>query len=225
MTNLTVLTKTSAILSILAAVLICGSMLGLFFSFGYPKIISKDTLTILKKLHKSRKSTPYLYYLFGLGGFIIIFDAICISKIEEIHNEYLFSDFGKVSGIIYGVLLFVGIIRYTKLFPEIAAAYADSRISDKQAVILFDAFNKYIGESVTEHTAFVFLIGMIFCNSVSIILTKCTAGFIGYSGIIIAAGLLIGNLEFFGFKKVFVINRIFSSLSGIWLLLLGISLL
>ena len=66
---------------------------------------------------------------------------------------------------------------------------------------------------------------MIFCNSVSMILTRCTASIVGYSGIIISVGLLIGNLEFLGLRKVFVVNRIFSSLGGIWLLLLGISLL
>lgn len=225
MTNLAIVTKSSAILSILAALFICISMIGLYFTFGYPKIIRKDTLTILHKLHEGRKSIPYLYYLFGLGGFLIVFASISISKVEEMHSEYLFSDFGKVSGIIYGVLLFAGIVRYSKLFPEIAEWHYDNKVSDKQAIILFEAFNKYVGETVTEHVAFIFLAVMIFFNSVSMILTGCTSGFIGYSGIVVSAGLLIGNLEFLGLKKVFVINRIFSSLGGIWLLLLGISFL
>ncbi|MDC9224969.1 hypothetical protein PSM30_18655, partial [Clostridioides difficile] len=80
----------------------------------------------------------------------------------------------------------------------------------------------YIGETMTEHVAFVFLSFMIFCNSMSLLSINYVANWIGLLGIIIAIGLFIGNLEFLGIKKLFIVNRVFLSLSAFWLLLLGI---
>lgn len=222
MTSTEILIKSAAVLSILAALSIGFGIIGLVFKFGYPKIIRKDALTILKKLYENKKSVPFLYYLFGFGGFLLVFASICISRVQEVKGEYLFSEFGKVSGIIYGVLLFVGITRYSKLFVEIAKWHYDNKISDENAIVLFESFNKYAGETIAEHIAFIFLAVMILCDSISMILLGNVVSIIGYSGIIISIGLLLGNLEFFGLKKAFVLNRIFSSVSVIWLLALGI---
>jgi hypothetical protein len=163
--------------------------------------------------------------MFGFSGFFLVFSSILISKVQEANGEFVFSECGKMCGIIYGVLLFVGITRYTKLFPEISKLHHEHLITDEDAGLLFQLFNTYIGETVTEHIAFIFLSAMIFCISMSSIISRCVAIWIGYSGIIIAAGLAIGNLEFLGLKKVFLVNRIFSSLGGIWLLLFGLGLL
>jgi hypothetical protein len=215
----------AAIFSIISSLLICGSIIGLIFTFGYPKIIRKEPLIILEKLYQKRKSVPFLYYLFGLSGFFLIFASILIGKVGQMHGELMFSECGKICGIVYGTLLFVGITRYSKLFVQISKWHFEQSISDKDAEMLFQSFNTYIGETVTEHIAFIFLSAMIFCISISTIISGCTVNWIGYSGILIAVGLMIGNLEFLGLKKVFIINRIFSSLGGIWLLLLGIGLL
>lgn len=215
----------AAIFSIISSLLICGSILGLAFTFGYPKIIRREPLVILEKLNQKRKSVPFLYYFFGLSGFFLVFASILIGKVEEMNHEFLFSECGKLCGIIYGVLLFTGITRYTKLFPLIAKRHVEHSISDQEADFLFQSFNAYVGETVTEHIAFIFLAAMIFCISVSTILSGCIASWIGSSGIVIAVGLMIGNLEFLGLKKVFIVNRIFSSLGGVWLLILGLGFL
>lgn len=66
---------------------------------------------------------------------------------------------------------------------------------------------------------------MIFCNSISLLAIDHIANWIGILGIITASGLFIGNLEFWGIKRLFIVNRIFSSLSAVWLLLLGICII
>lgn len=215
----------AAIFSIVSSLLICGSILGLALTFGYPKIIRKEPLVILEKLYQKRKSVPFFFYLFGFSGFFLVFASILIGQVEEMNGELIFSECGKLCGIIYGVLLFTGITRYTKLFPQISRWHSEHSMSDQGAARLFQSFNIYIGETVTEHIAFIFLSAMIFCSSISTILSGCIASWIGSSGILIATGLMIGNLEFLGLKKAFMINRVFSSLGGIWLLVLGLGLL
>ncbi|MVB09476.1 hypothetical protein CAFE_01320 [Caprobacter fermentans] len=219
------ITLSAAIFSMISSLLICGSIIGLVFTFGYPKILRQEPLVIIEKLYQKRKSVPFLYYLFGLGGFFLVFASILVGKVEGLKGELIFSECGKMCGIVYGVLLYAGITRYTKLFPEISKMRFEHSITDKNAETLFHTFNTYIGETVTEHIAFVFLSAMIFCISMSAIISGCVVNWIGYSGIIIAVGLSIGNLEFLGLKRLFVINRIFSSLGGIWLFIFGAGLL
>lgn len=213
------------ILCVLAALSIGGSIIGLVFKFGYPKIIRKDAVTILEKLNKEKKTVPYLYYLFGIGGFLLVYASISLSNLELKFGESTFSKYGEVSGIIYGVLLFAGILRYTKLFPLISDYMVNNKITKDEAACLFNTFNSYVGETVTEHVAFVFLAAMILFNSISLLAVSYLPAWIGISGIVVSIGMFIGNLEFLGFKKLFAVNRIFSSLSAVWLLILGIIVL
>ena len=215
----------AGVLTILAALIIGGSIVGLVFEFGYPKIIRKDAITILSTLDNNRYTVPYIYYLFGFGGFILVYASVCLGNYELNYGEKIFSQLGEISGIIYGTLLFVGILRYTKLFPQIGKWMREEKINKHEAEVIFNSFNIYVGESIAEHVAFVFLTAMIFFNTLSILVSSCVSTWIGYCGIIIAIGMCIGNLEFLGLKKVFIINRIFSSLGAIWLLVLGVDII
>ena len=210
-------------LSILSALCIAGSMVGLMLSFGYPKIIRENPIMILKRMQSKIKVVPLLFYLFGIGGLLIVQTSIALHTIEQSNGEGIWSQFAYINGIIYGALLFVGILRYTKTFPLLSQQMQDKQITEKEAGELYAVLNSYIGDTMTEHVAFVFLSIMMICNSVSLLSIAYIANWISILGVIIGTGLFIGNLEFLGFQKLFIINRIFSSLSVVWLLLLGIS--
>lgn len=213
------------VLSILSAFCIAGSMIGLMFSFGYPKIIRENPIIILKRMQNKKTMISFLFYLFGIGGFMVVQASIALRFIEQSKGEFIWSNFAYINGIIYGVLLFVGILRYTKTFPMLSNQMINKQITEKEAGQLYKVLNTYIGETMTEHVAFVFLSFMIFCNSMSLLSINYVANWIGLLGIIIAIGLFIGNLEFLGIKKLFIVNRVFSSLSAFWLLLLGICII
>jgi hypothetical protein len=215
----------TGILSIVASLCISGSMIGLMRTFEYPRIIRKDPIYILGKLNQKGKIVPALFYLFGLGGFFLVFTSIALERLEYEHGEVLFSRFAMVSGVVYGVLLFAGILRYFKLFPQLADDYERGKIQEENARNLYHVANTYIGETVCEHVAFTFLSVMIFCNSISFFLTHMLNNVLSIGGMVIAIGLIIGNTEFLGFKKVFVINRIFSALSAIWIFVVGVCLI
>lgn len=207
--------------AVISASAIFLSMMGLAMTFEYPKIIRKDTNTILTKLYE-KKIVPYLYYLFGLAGLLLVYVSILMGLILANTGEHVFSEFGKTSGIIYGVLLFAGIIRYTGLFPKIAEDYVKNCNDKKICESLFQSFNYYIGNTVTEHVAFLFLAAMILFFSIGYFNTLLLPTWLCVFGIITSLGMFIGNLEFLGLKKMFVINRIFSSVSGVWLFISGI---
>lgn len=215
----------AGILAILSALCIMGSMIGLMFSFGYPKIIREHPITILKRMQCKKTEIPLLFYLFGIGGFLVVQTSIALCFTEQSKGELIWSNFAYINGIIYGVLLFAGILRYTKTFPLLSSQMLNKQISEAEAGQLYKILNTYIGETITEHVAFVFLSFMIFCNSFSLLSMNFTADWISIFGLIVAIGLFVGNLEFLGIKKLFVVNRVFSSLSAVWFLLLGVCLL
>lgn len=215
----------AGILSIVAALFIGGSMIALMRTFEYPKIIRKDPIYILEKMNQKGKIVPALFYFFGIGGFLIVFASIAFEQLEYKGGEMVLSQFAMVSGIVYGVLLFIGILRYFRLFPQLAIWYEQGKIQEENARSIYHVANTYIGETVCEHVAFLFLSVMILCNSVSLYLSHLIGITLSIGGIIIAIGMMIGNVEFLGVKKVFVINRVFSSLSAVWLLVIGICIL
>lgn len=215
----------AGILSIVASLCVGGSMVGLMITFEYPKIIRKDPVYILKKISRAGKIVPFLFYIFGMGGFIIVFASIAFEQFECENGETIFSQFALVSGIIYGVLLFIGILRYFKLFPQLAVLLKQQKVTEKGARGIYQLVNMYVGETICEHIAFLFLSVMILCNSISLLTLKVVGNGLGIGGIVIAIGLLIGNTEFWGVKKAFIVNRIFSSLGAIWLFTIGFCLL
>lgn len=212
----------AGMLAVVTALMTGGSMAGLAFVFGYPKIIRQDAITILETLDRKRNVVPYLYYAFGFGGVVLVFMSACLGNYEKLCGETVFSGFGQISGAIYGTLLFTGILRYTRLFPQIGKWMREDKISRQEAEFLFQSFNIYAGETVAEHAAFVFLTAAIGFHSVSLLLSGCVPVWISGMGMITAAGLFAGNFEFLGIRKLFAVNRFFSSLGVIWFLLLGI---
>ncbi len=68
----TKLAKGTGFLAVTASILLIISFIGLKFTFGYPSIIRADYIVILENLYKKRGIVPYLFYLIGLSGFLII---------------------------------------------------------------------------------------------------------------------------------------------------------
>lgn len=68
------------ILAIVCSLCIAGSMIGLMRTFEYPKIIRKDPIYIMTKMNHVGKSVSFLFYIFGIGGFFIVFASIAINN-------------------------------------------------------------------------------------------------------------------------------------------------
>lgn len=91
-----------------------------------------------------------------------------------------------------------GNIKIYKDLSLLSDQMKSKEITEKEAGELYKVLNTYIGETMTEHVAFIFLSFMIFCNSISLLAIDHIANRIGILGIITASGLFIGNLGFFG---------------------------
>ena len=205
------------------SVTVCFILLGKIF--GYPEIIRETPEIILTRLYEHRGSVPYLYYAgVGLGGISVIYTTLLLRKILDPTDKGIFAHLGQFSGFAAGLLLYIGILRYSFLFPYLAKLRMDQTYDPRNIDLIFDSFNMYVGVSIAEHAQFLFTIFMFVFFGVSFIQSKIISSWIGLFGFGSALIIAYGNLEPFDFPKAFVFNRIGSELIGMWFLLIGINL-
>lgn len=211
---------------------LCGGLcvlfgiMGLKYYFGYPDIIRADPGVILQRLHELRHIVPYLYY-FGVGGagISMFFFSILFGMLLDDSGERVFSKLGQCCGIVAGVLLFTGIIRYSILFPTLGQMRASGQFDPAAIDLVFKAMNTYVGESIAEHAQFLFSSLMFLFFGISILKTKALPAWTAMFAMVTTVVILIGNLEQFGCKFAFAFNRTAAKMLAIWLFATGLMLL
>lgn len=210
----------------LGGVVIIAGVTALKHFFGYPEIIRAEPGLLLERLHQTRHIVPYLYYV-GVGGAgvcLALFSVVFEKLLSRLGEETL-SALGKVCGIVAGVLLYAGIIRYSILFPRLAAMRHSGDYNNETIDLVFKAMNTYIGDSLAEHVQFTFTSLMLLFFNLSILRTKVVPRPIAWFGLVTVAVLLVGNLEQFGVSSAFVFNRTGAKMLAAWLLATGVALL
>lgn len=195
--------------------------------FGYPEIIRESPQVILQRLYETRHIVPYLYYI-GVGGagICVFFISLLLRRIFKLAGDDIWSYLGKYCGMVMGVCLYAGIIRYTFLFPELAQYRIDGAYDSRTIDLVFNAFNIYVGNSIAEHVQFMFMFFWVLFFSIAILKTKIINKWIGVFGIILGILIFYGNLEFFGVPGAFFANRLgVDDFIGLWAIALGINLL
>jgi hypothetical protein len=215
----------TAIIGIAGGMVVLVGFYLLMVFFGYPDIIRQPPSILLERLYVQRDIVPYLYYI-GVGGagLCIFFFSILLSKLLNASGEGLLSDLGRSCGMVTGVLLYIGIIRYTFLFPDLAEIRHLGTYDKDMVDLVFKAINRYVGDSVAEHAQFTFTGLMMLFFSISILKTKLINKWVAYFGVVVAIMLIYGNLEFFGAPGAFTANRIASDLVAVWLVAAGVAL-
>mgnify|MGYP001159225590 FL=1 len=226
MKNQQMLLRMSGFFALLGGTVIIAEVSALKHFFGYPDIIRADPATILERLYSTSHIVPYLYY-FGVGGagICLVFFAVTFEKALKNSGEELLSSLGKICGIIAGILLYAGIVRYSFLFPRLAEMRHSGLYNKETIDLIFKAMNTYIGDSIAEHVQFTFTSFMFIFFGLSIRKTNVLPKWTAYLGFITAAVIIIGNLEQFGFKFAFIFNRTGAKLLALWLLGSGVILL
>lgn len=208
------------------ALFIIGFLLLKMF-FGYPEMIRATPDVLLSTLYEQRHLVPYIYYVgVGIGGLCLFFFSLLARRLFAENGEDLWSYLASRCGMISGLLLYAGIIRYTFLFPYLAEQRASGLYDPKTIDLVFQTANIYIGNSVTEHVGFTFLFLMLLLFSVANLragLAHKSVSGLGFA----AAGLIFyGNSEFlFPLPGAFVCNRLGSAALAAWLIAFGLSLM
>ncbi len=208
--------------AVCGGVAIISGVAGLTQVFGYPDIIRQSPSVIMEKLYETRHIVPFLYY-FGVGGagLSTIFFAVFFGKMLRLKGDDTWAAPGKICGVISGTLLYIGIIRYSILFPKLAELRHTGEYPPEMIDLVFRTMNIYVGESVAEHAQFLFTALMMTFWGISICKTRLLPLWLAYSAFIIALVDIIGNFEHFGFSFAFAFNRTGPKMYALWMLISG----
>ena len=195
--------------------------------FGYPDMIRAAPDVLLPKLHEQRHVVPYLYYVgVGIGGLCLFFFSLLARRLFAEGGENTWSYLASRCGMISGLLLYAGIIRYTFLFPYLAEQRAAGVYDAKTVDLVFQAANIYIGNSLAEHVEFTFTFFMLLFFNLANLKARLALTWVSVVGFIAAALIFYGNSEFlFPLPGAFVCNRIGSAALSVWLIAFGVSVI
>ena len=122
----------------------------------------------------------------------------------------------------------LGFIRWPFLVPTLASTYLDPSTSEatRAAIeVTFTAFNQYAGVGIGEHLGYLFTALWSILIALAMPKSKYFNSWLGWTGVVIALGILLGALEPAGVPLVGLINAIAYSLWAVWIVILGVRLL
>ncbi|MBC7846069.1 MAG: DUF4386 domain-containing protein, partial [Flavobacterium sp.] len=121
----------------------------------------------------------------------------------------------------------IGFIRWIFVMPYLTQTYFEQPAAQQTVSMLYEMLNRYAGESIGEHLGF---ITMGFWTIVLGVLITSVNGFkkwLGYTGVLTGALIIVSVAEHFGgrYAPVFgSINFVANGIWSIWLMVLAIQI-
>jgi len=196
-------------------------------SFEYPDILRKPPHEVLERFRLGGARLLTLWYSFMLTSLVFILLAILLPQVIG-PGSALFVVFATTVGVLAGLLQTLGLIRWPFLVPLLARIYTDpaaSQATRDSAVVVFQAFHRYAGVAIGEHLGYLFTSLWTLLIAVTMTQSPLFPAWLGWLGLIPAAGIFLGVFEEAGFKAAGAINAISYILWSLWLIAMGIFLL
>jgi hypothetical protein len=197
-------------------------------AFEYPNILRKPTGYVLRHFDAGGSGLVAIWYGFMLTAVLFVPLAVLVHKVLARENTPYMA-VATASGVIAGVVQFLGLVRWPFLVPYLADTYlapASSPATREAVAVVFQAFNQYAGAGVGEN------LGYLFTGLWTVLVALAMFGsplpfrrWLGLLGIASAASILVGTLEPAGFEPAANVVVIGYILWSIWLALFGIFLL
>jgi hypothetical protein len=217
----------TGILLIVTPILFMTAFTMLQINFEYPDILRQPAVTVMEKFSAGGSGLIANWYL-------MVVSAILFIPISVMLHPYLTRDdtpymtVATVLGVTAGIVQMLGFVRWPFLVPTLASAYLDPSASEatRAAIeVTFNAFNQYAGVGVGEHLGYLFTSLWSILISVAMLKSVDFRKWIGWLGIISAAGILVGVLEPAGVPLVGLINAMAYIVWAIWAVIVGVHLL
>ena len=104
-------------------------------------------------------------------------------------------------GVLAGLVQMLGLLRWVYLVPSLARRNADPALgsADREATLaVFRAMHQYLGVGVGEHLGYIFTGLWSVLTGAAVIGTELLPAWLGWLGIVVGAGLIVGSAEFLG---------------------------
>jgi len=199
--------------------------------FEYPDILRKPVTEILDRFRAGGSSLILLWWMFMLSGLLLIPAVVLLGQALGFRGIV---PLAVTAGVLAGLVQMLGLLRWVYLVPSLARTNADPAITSGEreaTVAVFQAMHQYLGVGVGEHLGYLFTGLWSVLTGVAIVGTALIPVWIGWVGIVVGGGLIVGSAEFLGPKEEHgwalagtAIPVLYIAWS-LWLLAMGIALL
>jgi hypothetical protein len=200
-------------------------------SFDYPDILRRPTSEVLARFRAGGARLLLLWWAFALTAVLLVPLAVLLAAaLVDVDRAVVVV--AATTGVLAGVVQFLGLIRWPFLVPYLARADADASPARREAIeIVFQSFNRYLGVAVGEHLGYLFTGGWSVLSGVALIQATNTPGWLGVAGIVVGGLLMMCSLEFVGafelegWKLAATLTPIAYVAWSIWLVAVGVALI
>jgi hypothetical protein len=166
--------------------------------FDYPDILRRPASEILDRFRAGGSSLIILWWLFMLSG------ALLIPAVALLGQALGFTGIvplAVIVGVLAGLVQMLGLLRWVYLVPSLARTSADPGLESGQrqaTIAVFRAMHQYLGVGVGEHLGYLFTGIWSVLTGVAIVGRDLLPAWMGWVGIVVGVGLVVGSAEFLG---------------------------
>ncbi len=166
--------------------------------FEYPDILRRPADEILHRFHAGGSSLIVLWWLFMLSGLLLIPAVVLLGQALGFTGIV---PLAVTVGVLAGLVQMLGLLRWVYLVPSLARMNAEPALESGQRqanIAVFRAMHRYLGVGVGEHLGYLFTGIWSALIGVAIIGSEPIPAWMGWVGIVVGAGLILGSAEFLG---------------------------
>jgi len=166
--------------------------------FDYPDILRKPTTEILERFRAGGSSLILLWWMFMLSGLLFIPAVVLLGQALRFTGVV---PLAVTVGVLAGLVQMLGLLRWVYLVPSLARTNADPALESGQReanVAVFSAMHRYLGAGVGEHLGYLFTGLWSVLTGAAVVATELIPAWMGWVGIVVGAGLIVGSAEFLG---------------------------
>ena len=198
--------------------------------FDYPAILRRPAEDILARFRAGGASLILLWWAFMLSGLILIAAVVLLGQSLGFWGIV---PLAVTIGVLAGLVQMLGLLRWVYLVPPLARTIADPTVGAGQrdaSLAVFRAMHQYLGVGVGEHLGYLFTGTWSVLAGVAIARRDVIPSWLGWVGVVVGVGLIIGSAEFLGpneehgWRLAGAAIPILYVVWSIWLLAMGIAL-
>jgi Domain of unknown function (DUF4386) len=199
--------------------------------FDYPDILRRPTPEILERFRAGGSGLILLWWAFMLSGVPLPVTAVLLGQELGLGGVVVVA---STFGVLAGLVQMLGLLRWVYVVPALARAYTDPTLGQEQrevSVAVFRALHQYLGVGVGEHLGYLFTGIWSVLIGVGVIQAAALPTWLGWPGIVIGLGLVVGSGEFLGpneergWKLAGAAIPVLYVAWSIWLLAMGVALI
>jgi len=166
--------------------------------FDYPDILRRPATEILDRFRAGGASLILLWWMFMLSGLLLIPAVVLLGQALGFKGVV---PLAVAVGVLAGLVQMLGLLRWVYLVPSLARLTGDPglEIGQREATIaVFRAMHQYLGVGLGEHLGYLFTGIWSVLTGVAIVGRELLPAWMGWAGIVVGVGLIVGSAEFLG---------------------------